>query len=82
MTLQERKLNLINQLVHTNNEKFILQVEYLLKKRFADDYEKKLEPMSEKELIDRAYRSEDAIETGRLVAHEEVVEYFKKKKKK
>ena len=82
MTLQERKLQLINQLVHTSNVKFIHQVEELLKKNFVDEYEKKLKPMSEKELLERAYRSEEAIEAGRIVAHEEVVEYFKTKKKK
>ena len=59
MTLQERKLHLINQLLHTSNVKFIQQVEELLKKGFAEEYEKKLKPMSEKELIERAYRSEE-----------------------
>ena len=82
MTLQERKLQLINQLVHTSNEKFIRQIEELLKKSFANEYEKKLKPMTEKELLERAYRSEEDIEAGRLVAHEDVVEYFKNKKKK
>ena len=82
MTIQERKLHLINQLVHTNNEKFIRQVEELLKKSFADEYERKLKPMSEKELLERAYRSEEAIQAGRVVTHEEVVEYFKSKRKK
>jgi hypothetical protein len=82
MTLQERKLHLINQLVHTNNEKFIKQIEELLKNGFKEEYEKKLKPMSEKDLLDRAYRSEEAILAGRVVAHEEVVQYFKRKKKK
>ena len=82
MTLRERKLHLINQLVHTSNEKFIKQIEELLKKSFADEYEKKLKPMTEKELLERTYRSEEAIQAGRVVAHEEVVEYFKGKRKK
>ena len=82
MTLQERKLLLINQLVHISNEKFIRQIEELLKKSFTDEYEKKLKPMTEKELLGRAYRSEQDIEAGRLVAHEDVVAYFNKKKGK
>jgi len=79
MTLQERKLHLINQLVHTSNEKFITQIEELLKKGFAEEYEKKLKPMTEKELLERVYRSEEAIEAGRVIAHKEVVKYFKSK---
>jgi hypothetical protein len=82
MTLQERKLHLINQLVHTSSEKFIRQIEELLKKSFADEYGKKIKPMSEKELIKRAYRSEEDIQAGRLVVHEDVVTYFKNKKRK
>lgn len=38
--------------------------------------------MSEKELLERAYRSEEDIQAGRLAAHEDLVEYFKTKKKK
>lgn len=77
MTLQERKLHLINQLVHTSNVKFIQQVEELVRKSFAEEYEKKLKPMSEKELTVRALYSEADIESGRVHAHEDVVEYFK-----
>lgn len=82
MTIQERKLNLINHLVLTSNVKFIDNVEKLLKKNFSEEYEKKLKPMSEKELLERIYRSEEAIKAGRVIAHEDVVKYFKNKKKK
>ena len=72
MTLQERKLQIINQLVHTSNPEFIEQVEALLKKSARKAYEKNLKPMTEQELIERALKSEADIKAGRVQTWEEV----------
>ena len=82
MTLQERKLHLINQLVHTSDTKFIGQVEDLLKKSFREKYEKNLKPMSVKELLERINAAEEDVKYGRVYTQKEVESYFKNKRKK
>ncbi len=78
MTLQERKLKLINQLTVTDNKNLIKKIELLLKETIMEEYEKSLKPMSQKEFIAKINEAEDDIKLGRVYSQKEVARFFQK----
>ncbi len=79
MTIQERKLKLINQLSVIENKKLIKEIEDLLKKTIKDEYEKSLKPMTEKEFINKIKIAEEDIKAGRTSSQAEVEQFVKNK---
>ncbi len=79
MTLQERKLKLINQLSITENKKLISEIESLLKKTIIEEYEKTLTPMTEKAYINKIKHAEEDIKAGRVYSQKEVEHFLKNK---
>ncbi len=82
MSSKEKKLWLIEQLIKTENTSVLDKIEQLIKESAISDYEKLLKPMSPAHLKKRASYSEKDIASNNLVAQEDVVKYFKAKKKK
>jgi hypothetical protein len=80
MTLDARKLNLIQWMLILQNENYIADIENLQKKYQKQIYEAKFKPMSIEELNIIIEEAEDDIKNNRVYSHEEVVTYFANKK--
>jgi hypothetical protein len=72
MDLQIRKLTLIEWLARLQDEATIHKIENLQKKARIVAYEESLKPMTSKELIERAKRSNDDIAAGRIISTEDL----------
>lgn len=79
MTIQERKLKLINKLSATNDEALIKKMELLLKNAITEEYEKSLTPMTQKVFLKKIEEAEEDIKHGRLFSQKEVEKFFKNK---
>lgn len=82
MTIQERKLRLINQLSVIENKKLITEIENLLKKTIIEEYDNSLKPMTEKEFIDKIKIAEEDIKAGRIHSQGEIEQFMKSKFKR
>ena len=82
MTIQERKLRLINQLSVIENKKLITEIEDLLKKTIIEEHDKSLKPMTEKELINKIKIAEEDIKAGRIYSQGEIEQFMKNKFKR
>jgi hypothetical protein len=82
MSSKDKKLWLIEQLIKTENRSVLDKIEQLIKDAIISDYENLLKPMSSAQFKKRISYSEKDIVTNNLVAQEDVVKYFRAKKKK
>lgn len=72
MTIQTRKLSLIEEFLKINDEEFISKVESLIKEEKNKRYESRQSPMTMDEfrgMIDEAKRD---IEEGRVISHQDL----------
>ena len=72
MNIQARKLILIEEFLHINDENLITKLESFIKQEKKVSHERNLKPMSLKdfhEIIDQAKRDSDA---GRVISHQEL----------
>lgn len=72
MTLQTRKLSLIEEFLKINDEEIISKVEFLIKEEKNKRYESRPAPMSMDEfhrMIDQAKRDS---EEGRVISHQDL----------
>jgi hypothetical protein len=72
MTLQARKLNLIQDVLAITDARMLTRVEGCLKEERAKAYEKTLRPMSMEEFGDMIERSHADVLAGRVVGLEEL----------
>ena len=72
MTLQARKLNLIQELLGVTDVKILSRVEACLKTDKTKTYEKSLKPMSMNEFIGMIEKSREDVRNGRVVSLEDV----------
>lgn len=72
MTLQTRKLHLVEEFLRINDEGIISKVESLIKEEKKKKYEKELKPISMDEfheMIDQARRDS---QEGRVISHQDL----------
>lgn len=72
MNIQARKLGLIEEFLHINDESLIIKLESVIRQEKKLLHERNLKPMSLNdfhEMIDQAKRDSDA---GRVISHQEL----------
>lgn len=72
MNIQARKLGLIEEFLHINDESLILKLESVIRQEKKLLHERNLKPMTVNdfhEMIDQAKRDSDA---GRVISHQEL----------
>ncbi len=72
MTLQARKLILIQNVLGITDAKVLTRVEGCLREEQAKAYEKSLKPMSMQEFTDMVERSHEDVLGGRVISLEEL----------
>lgn len=72
MTLQARKLNLIQNVLGITDAKVLTRMEGCMREERAKAYEKSLEPMSTKEFTDMIERSHADVLAGRVIGLEDL----------
>ncbi len=77
MNIQSQKLKIIEEIVQLNDEHKLNDLQTLL----HHPSDKAFQPMTENEFHKMIDESEQDIQQGNTMVHEDVVEYFKKKLK-
>ncbi len=72
MTLQARKLNLIQNVLEISDPRVISRMEGCLKEERIKTYEKSLKPMSMQDFTDMIERSHADVLAGRVIGLEEL----------
>jgi hypothetical protein len=72
MTLQTRKLNLIQDLIGITDAGVLARMEGCLKEERTKAYEKSLKPMSQEEFVGMIECSREDVRAGRVVGLEEL----------
>ncbi|SDF16557.1 hypothetical protein SAMN05421636_11443 [Pricia antarctica] len=78
MDLQTRKLSLIQEILHIQNEDIINGLDKMLKKRKAELYEKNLKPMSMEQFNADIDQSLEDSANDRVITAKELKEEIKK----
>ena len=73
MTLEARKLDLVNWVVNSMDEQLIATLEKFRKEQKIKTFREGLKPMTEEELLARAEASEEAIRQGKTVDVEDLL---------
>ncbi len=73
MDIQTRKYQFIEGFIRLDNINIIEKLESVLKKEKQLEFEKALVPMTKKELIARAEKSNDDIKKGKVISHEDLI---------
>lgn len=81
MSIEIRKLRLIEQLMLVNNETTLQRVHEVLKKERIRSYRESLHPMDVEELEEKLEQTEQDVQKGNLYSTEEVRKHFENKKK-
>jgi len=77
MDIQTRKLNIISYLIGLNDEEIFLKIEELIRKS-KPDKKKQFKPFTEKELIERAKKSDQDYLSGKYTDQEKLKTESKK----
>lgn len=72
MTLQARKLNLIQDVLGITDPNVLTRVEGCVKEELVRAYEKNFAPMSTGQFVDMIERSREDVRAGRVVSLEDV----------
>jgi len=73
MDIQTRKYQFIEGFIRLDNINIIEKLESVLKKEKQLEFEKELVPMTKKELIARAEKSNDDIKKGKVISHKDLI---------
>lgn len=76
MSIEARKLNLIEQLMHVSNETTLQRVQEILKEERLRAYKDNLQPMSTEELEKKLQQSEQDVQEGKIYSTDEVRKHF------
>ncbi len=73
MDIQTRKYQFIEGFIRLDNINIIEKLESVLKKEKQLEFKKALVPMTKKELIARAEKSNDDIKKGKVISHKDLI---------
>jgi hypothetical protein len=77
MNIQDRKLVLIEEFLHIDDESLIDKLESLIRQEKKILYERDLKPMSLNEFHQMIDQAKQDSETGRVISHEELTKKVK-----
>jgi hypothetical protein len=78
MIQDKKKMLILQWLIQLQSETYLNKVEELYKEFQKSEYEANIKPMSLDELYEIINQAEDDILNNRLIAHEEIENYFEK----